>query len=77
MLSKLRSAREQTCFSALTCLLIFLCFQVLALCHIALGQQLNLHWLHKVICQMWDLVTVFVLVGWWVGVENWEAERDG
>uniref|UniRef100_A0AAQ5YNN9 GP-PDE domain-containing protein n=1 Tax=Amphiprion ocellaris TaxID=80972 RepID=A0AAQ5YNN9_AMPOC len=25
---------------------------VLALCHIALGQQLNLHWLHKVLCQM-------------------------
>lgn len=26
--------------------------QVLALCHVALGQQLNLHWLHKVSLQM-------------------------
>lgn len=34
------------------CLLFLLC-QILALCHIALGQQLNLHWLHKVRCQMW------------------------
>uniref|UniRef100_A0A8D3DZM4 Glycerophosphodiester phosphodiesterase domain containing 5b n=1 Tax=Scophthalmus maximus TaxID=52904 RepID=A0A8D3DZM4_SCOMX len=26
---------------------------VLALCHVALGQQLNLHWLHKVKCPTW------------------------
>lgn len=28
--------------------LFLLSFQILALCHIAVGQQLNLHWIHKV-----------------------------
>lgn len=33
--------------------------QVLALCHIAVGQQMNLHWLHK------------VRAGVWLGVGKW------
>lgn len=52
---------------------LFFCCQVLALCHIALGQQLNLHWLHKVMCQMW----VSVLVLMCVGGESWEVKVDG
>uniref|UniRef100_A0A3B3VG77 Glycerophosphodiester phosphodiesterase domain containing 5b n=1 Tax=Poecilia latipinna TaxID=48699 RepID=A0A3B3VG77_9TELE len=35
---------------------------VLALCHVALGQQLNLHWLHKVTCQQSEIVCVCVTV---------------
>lgn len=35
--------------------------QVLALCHIAVGQQMNLHWLHKVRAPAW----------------SWDGERSG
>lgn len=51
---------------------LFFCCQVLALCHIALGQQLNLHWLHKVMCRR-----VSVLVLMCVGGGSWEVEVDG
>lgn len=65
MLSKLRSVKL-----LLNVVLFFVCFssQVLALCHVALGQQLNLHWLHKVMCQMWDWATVLV---WVVKIGRW------
>lgn len=42
------------------CVSLSCVFQVLALCHIAVGQQLNLHWLHKVMCQVWDRVDICV-----------------